>query len=197
MLLHWTPWVWVSPFVNRNQEACPAYIRDCEDQMRVLLGLCRPVDGSRCSAVDSRLQAGWTPASSLARVGAALVAVTPPAASRSTPQWNGNLRAMEEPSAIKSKLAPFLFKTRLFNVKIYKPNEDLYSRLCTKFKANISQYLRSLSLYRGFFPPWIIGMLQTTLLHPLNTSSLGQARNVLPFQSNPIYCPYLNFFCCP
>ena len=29
--------------------------------MRVLLGLCRPVDGSRCSAVDSRLQAGWTP----------------------------------------------------------------------------------------------------------------------------------------
>lgn len=29
--------------------------------MGVLLGLCKPVDGSRCSAVDRRLQVGWTP----------------------------------------------------------------------------------------------------------------------------------------
>ena len=135
-------------------------------------------------------------ASYLAGVGAAPVVVTPPKASRSTPQGNRNLRAVEEPSARRSKLAPFLFKTRLFKVKfINQP------KTCTVDSAlNLMLTFHNICVLFhciGFFFTLNYWNVATTLLHPLNTSPSGQARNLIPFQSNPIYCQYLNFFCCP
>ena len=42
----------------------------------------------------------------------------------------------------------------------------MYSRLCTKFNANISQYLRSLSLYRVFFYPELLECCNNTASPP-------------------------------